>query len=177
MPDLMTIEEIEKYLRFSRKTIYKLLKKGEIPAIRIGNKWRFDKEAIDDWLRQSNNGNMKRILVIDDEEYILDVFKATLEDEGHVVDTAGNGAEGLGYLIKQDYDLIFLDLKMPGIDGAETLREMRKVNRKLPIVIVTGFPDSDLMEKAVQHGPLAILNKPFDDADIINAVKSFCVTG
>jgi excisionase family DNA binding protein len=175
MPELMTIEELEKYLRFTRKTIYKLLKESDMPAIKIGNKWRFDKEAIDGWLRQDNSNSRKHILVVDDEEMILSIFKETLEDEGHIVETAGNGAEGLARIKQQDFDLIFLDLKMPGTDGAETLREMRNVKKKLPVIIVTGYPDSELMEKAIKQGPLAVISKPFSNDDIINAVKSFCM--
>lgn len=175
MPELMTIEELEKYLRFTRKTIYKLLKDGEIPAIKIGNKWRFDKEEIDGWLRQSSNGNKKRILVIDDEEMMLDIFKETLEEAGHIVQTASNGTEGIACVTRLDFDLIFLDLKLPGIDGAETLREMRNVKKKLPVIIITGYPDSELMEQAIKQGPLAVISKPFNDIDIINAVNSFCM--
>jgi excisionase family DNA binding protein len=95
MPYLMTVEELGNYLRFTRKTIYKLLKEGSLPAIRIGNKWRFDKVAIDDWLQQSMEVSKIRILVVDDDEVIRRLFKDTLEEEGHSVATASTSAEGI----------------------------------------------------------------------------------
>ena len=141
MAELMTIEELEKYLRFTRKTIYRLLKEGSIPATKIGNKWRFDKEIIDKWLHQSIEGVKARVLVIDDEEIILSLFKETLEEQGHTVVTADTSAKGLAYVMQHNFDLILLDLKMSGTNGAESLRKMRDVKGRLPIVIITGYPD------------------------------------
>ena len=173
MAELMTIEELEKYLRFTRKTIYKLLKKGSIPATKIGNKWRFDKEVIDKWLRHNMEGVRARILVIDDEEIILSLFKETLEERGHTVVTADTSAKGLAYVMQQDFDLIFLDLKMSGTDGAEILREMRGIKSRLPVVIITGYPDSEMMDRASKQSPLGIMLKPFSESEIINAVNGF----
>jgi len=173
MAELMTIEELEKYLRFTRKTIYRLLKEGSIPATKIGNKWRFDKEIVDKWLHQSIEGVKARVLVIDDEEIILSLIKETLEEQGHTVVTADTSAKGLAYVTQQNFDLILLDLKMSGTDGAEILREMRGVKHRLPVVIITGYPDSEMMERAMKQGPLGIMLKPFDDLDIISAVNSF----
>lgn len=173
MAKLMTIEELEQYLRFTRKTIYRLLKKGSIPATKIGNKWRFDKEVIDKWLHHDMKGVKACILVIDDDELIRSLFKEVLEEQGSTVVTADTGAKGLAYVMQQDFDLIFLDLKMPGIDGAEILREMRGVKRGLPVIVITGYPDSEIMDRAMKQGPLGIMLKPFDDSDIINAVNTF----
>ena len=173
MAELMTIEELERYLRFTKKTIYRLLKQGSIPAVKIGNKWRFDKEVIDKWLRKNMEGVRAHILVIDDDEFIRSLFKEVLEEQGHTVLTTDTTAKGLAYVIQRDFDLIFLDLKMSGTDGAEILREMKSIKRRLPVVIITGYPDSEMMERAVKQGPLGIMPKPFDDSDITNAVNSF----
>ena len=75
--------------------------------------------------------------------------------------------------MQQDFHLIFLDLKMPGTDGAEILREMKSVKHMLPVVIITGFPDSEMMERAMKQGPLGVMLKPFDDSDIVAAINSF----
>ncbi|MFC1943433.1 response regulator [Chloroflexota bacterium] len=173
MAELMTVEELERYLRFTRKTIYRLLKEGSIPGIKIGNKWRFDKAVIDRWLHHDMEGVRARILVIDDDELIISFFKETLEEGGHTVVTAASAARGIAYIVQREFDLIFLDLKMPGTDGAEILREMKSLKRKLPVVIITGYPDSEMMDRAMKQGPLGIMLKPFDDSDIINAVNSF----
>ena len=173
MPELMTVEELGQYLRFTKKTIYKLLKQGSIPTIKIGNKWRFNKDAVDEWLRHDMERVKARILVIDDDESIRSLFKGILEEEGHIVVTADTSAKGMAYVVQRNFDLIFLDLKMPGTDGAELLREMRGIRSKLPIIVITGYPDSEMMERAMKQGPLGVMNKPFDDSDIIAAVNSF----
>src|SRR4030042_6600423 len=102
MPELMTVEELGQYLRFTRKTIYRLLKQGGMPAVKIGSKWRFDKAAIDRWLRHNMEGVKARILVIDDDDLIRSLFKETLEQQGHMVVTADTGAKGITYVIQQD---------------------------------------------------------------------------
>ena len=118
-------------------------------------------------------GVRARILVVDDDELIRSLFKETLEEQGHTVVTADTSAKGLAYVIQHDFGLIFLDLKMSGTDGAEILREMKGIKRKLPVVIITGYPDSEVMERAMKQGPLGIMLKPFDDSDIINTVTNF----
>ena len=173
MSELMTLPELAQYLRFTRKTVYRLLKKGSIPAIRIGRKWRFDKDSIDEWLHGNVKNTKSRILVIDDEDVIRSLFKATLEEEGHEVVTANTGAEGIQCVKERDFDLVFLDLRLPDIEGAEVLREIKNVRPTLLVTIITGYPGSEMMERALREGPLGVMNKPFSDSDIIAAVNSF----
>jgi excisionase family DNA binding protein len=170
---LMTVEELGNYLRFTRKTIYKLLKEGNLPAVRIGNKWRFDKTAIDNWLQQSMEVSKISILVVDDDEAIRLLFKDALEEEGHSVVTASTGAEGIECVKMEDFALVFLDLKMPDMDGAELLKQLRGLKPRLPVTIITGYPGSRMMEMALRQGPLGVMEKPFDASDIITAVNSF----
>ena len=173
MTELMTLEELAQYLRFTKKTIYGLLKQGNIPAIRIGRKWRFEKDIIDNWLHRNMKGVKTRILVIDDDEVIGALFKVTLEEEGHTVVTAGTGTEGIQYAKQRDFHLVFLDLKLPDMDGAQVFREIKNVRPTLLVTIITGYPGSEMMEKSLREGPLGVMNKPFSDSDIIAAVNSF----
>ena len=69
--------------------------------------------------------------------------------------------------------MVFLDLKMPLMDGAEFFRQVRLVKPDLPITIITGFPDSDLMMKALTHGPLGVIKKPFLGSDILAALDTY----
>lgn len=176
MIQLMTVEETADYLRVTKKTIYRLLEKNHIPATKVGHQWRFDKEAIDKWLRQNMERTKARILVVDDDQLILALFKATLEEQGHTVVTAGTSAEGIRCVKQLDFDLVFLDLKMPEIDGAEVLRQMRSVKPNLPVTIITGYPDSEIMQRALKQGPFGVMTKPFGNSDIIAAVHSFLRT-
>ena len=173
MPDLMTLPELADYLRFTRKTIYSLLKQGKIPAIKIGRKWRFDREIIDKWLRQGVTSNNACILVIDDDLSVRTLFEAALREQGHTVVTVATGSEAIEMVRRDNYDLVFLDLRLPDIDGAEVFREIRSVNPLLMVIIITGYPDSQIMARAMKQGPFGVMNKPFDDSDIINATNSF----
>ena len=173
MSELMTLPELAQYLRFTRKTVYGLLKKGSIPAIKIGRKWRFDKDSIDEWLHRSMQGAKSRILVIDDEDVIRSLFKATLEEQGHEVVTASTGTEGIQYVKQRGFDLVFLDLKLPDTDGAEVFRELRNIRPNIRVTISTGYPGSEMMERAMKEGPFGVMNKPFNGSDIVAAVNSF----
>jgi len=118
MNRLMTLDEVGKYLRFTRKTIYRLLKQGSIPAVKIGNKWRFDKTAIDRWIQQYANQDRVRILVISDDFINGHRYKQTLEMSGHTIVTLSDSNEGIGYLKRDDFDMILLDYKMRDLIGA-----------------------------------------------------------
>jgi len=171
MAELMTVEEIAVYLRLTKRTIYRLLKKGTIPAVKVGNKWRFDHTVIDNWLKPKMGEDNVRVLVIDDDPVIGLLFKEALEPLGHTVVSTGTSSEGIEYAERLTFDMVFLDLKMPNIDGAEALARIKKVKPNLPVTIVTGYPDSDIMGRALEHGHFSIMKKPFGQAEIIRAVE------
>jgi FixJ family two-component response regulator len=69
--------------------------------------------------------------------------------------------------------MIFLDLRMPGMDGAELFSQIKTIRPKLPVIIITGYPDSDIMARAFAQGPFGVTNKPFGESDIVAAVDAF----
>jgi len=79
------------------------------------------------------------ILVVDDEEHIRLLFKEELEDEGYTVDLASNGLEALEKLKRSAYGLVVLDIKMPGMDGIQTLGEIKKINKDLPVILCSAY--------------------------------------
>jgi len=173
MTELMTLREVAGYLRVTEKTIYRLLRRGDIPATKVGRSWRFGRGSIDEWLHRNSVGVRAAVLVVDDEEVVRELFRETLEELGHSVITAETGAEGLELVKQQDFALVFLDLKMPGMDGAELLRQIKTIKPRLPVTIITGYPDSELMMRALAQGPFGVMNKPFGEADIVAAVNNF----
>ncbi len=82
---------------------------------------------------------MKRILVVDDEESIRELYRAELADEGYDVDLAADGVQALRCMDACRPDLVTLDVKMPGIDGIETLRRIREKDTTIPVILVTAF--------------------------------------
>ena len=111
----------------------------------------------------------KRILVIDDEEVIRKSFILALEGTGCQVETADSGEKGIEKVREANFNLIFLDLKMPGLNGIETLRELWKMGQTAPIYIVTAFYDEFLeeLQSAVNDGiSFQLLKKPLGADDI-----------
>jgi len=173
MADLLTLQEVADYLRVTEKTIYRLLERCDIPASKVGHQWRFNRASVDDWLQRSSARVAANILVIDDEEVIRLLFKETLEELGHNVIVAGTSSEGLEIVQQQDFDLVFLDLRMPGMDGAELLSRIKAAKPNLSVTIITGYPDSDIMARALAQSPFGVMDKPFSGSDIEAAVNNF----
>jgi len=176
MAKLLTVRQLADYLNIDKRTIYRLLERSDVPAIKVGHGWRFDKACIDEWLRKNTIGIQARILVVDDDKVILRLFKETLEELGHRVEIADTGFEGLELVKLLDFNLIFLDLKMPGMDGATLLREIKSIKPEVRVVIITGYPDSELVKRVLDQAPFGVMNKPFGEADIIRAVGNFLRT-
>ena len=117
----------------------------------------------------------KHILVIDDDEGIRKSFTLALKGTGYQVDTAESGEIGLEKQQEAKYDLCFLDLKMPGINGVETLREIRQIDEKVPVYIVTAFHREffDQLQSAIDDGmEFEVCKKPITNDQIVLLVKS-----
>jgi DNA-binding response OmpR family regulator len=84
---------------------------------------------------------MKRILVVDDEANIRELYKVEFEDMGYEVRTAGDGEQALSAMDELHFDLVTLDMRMPDIDGIETLRKMKEKDSTLPIIICTAYEE------------------------------------
>lgn len=82
---------------------------------------------------------MKKILVVDDEEYIRELYRDELAEEGYQVELAEDGQEALGKMTTFRPDLVTLDVKMPGLDGIEVLRRIREKDASVPVLLVTAF--------------------------------------
>ena len=87
--------------------------------------------------------------------------------------TTLSGLEALGILDKRRFDLIFLDLFIPELDGVELFRRIRQKDKHAQVATITGYPDSDLMKKAMAYGPFVVLEKPFYSSDILNTIVNF----
>lgn len=115
------------------------------------------------------------ILVIDDDSAVRKAFKLALEDTTYEVDEAESGEEGIKKLTNKEYRLVFLDLKMPGISGIETLRKLRQFNHTIPVYIVTAFHKeflSDLQNLRQEGIRFELLRKPLGANDILMLVNS-----
>lgn len=118
---------------------------------------------------------MKRILVIDDEEGVRDAFELALEDFGYEVETAETGEIGVEKARAHKPDLVFTDLKMPGIDGVETMRRLFDLYDDLAVYVVTAFHEEffDKLSAASEEGLyFNLLRKPIGAQQIQDLVKA-----
>jgi DNA-binding NtrC family response regulator len=89
------------------------------------------------------------------------------------VTTTLSSLEALELVSNKHFDIIFLDLLIPELDGAELFRRIRQMYKELPVAIITGYPDSDLMRRAMEQGPFTVLKKPFTGDNILNIIRNF----
>jgi excisionase family DNA binding protein len=174
----LTTEEVLDYLQVNLRTVYRLIKAGKIPAVRVGRQWRFRKRDIDAWLesqrprparlaalpgtRQAPSGaGRPRVLVVDDEASIRDLLSKTLALAEYDVDLAPDGRTAVERLRILPYDLLITDLKMPGVDGLAVIREARRLKADIPVIIITGFSTEASAIEAVNLGVSGYLTKPF----------------
>jgi len=171
--DVIDSQRAAEYLRINVQTIRRLARDRAIPAFKVGDIWRFRKSSLDRWAEaQHTLPRRKDLLVVDDEEPVRDMVRRVLEGEGYVVTTAAGGVEALEIMGRGVPDLVVLDLKMQGMDGPTTLKEIRQEWGQIPVIILTGYPDSELMQRALQHPPITLLPKPVTPDVIIGTVKS-----
>lgn len=113
----------------------------------------------------------KKILIVDDERNIRTTLKMCLSGEGYEIETAVNGEDGLEKAEKDKYDLIFLDIKMPGMNGMEVLEELRKRGNKTNIVIMTAYGTIEDAVKAMKLHAVDFIPKPFTPEEIRETAK------
>ncbi|MFI5176966.1 MAG: sigma-54-dependent transcriptional regulator [Vicinamibacterales bacterium] len=112
-----------------------------------------------------------RILVVDDEPAIRDTMRMILEYEGYEVLLAGSGQEGLAVVERDTPDLVFLDIKMPGLDGLEVLSRLRGTNETLPVVIVSAHGSTTTALEAGRLGAFRFIEKPLSKDYVLDAVR------
>jgi len=113
------------------------------------------------------------ILVIDDELGPRESLRMLFKDDYNVI-TVENGDKGIALLKEHNPDMVILDLKMPGKNGIETLEEIRGIDEKVPVIILTGYGDMEAAKKAIHLGTLEFISKPFDIKEIRKIVKESC---
>jgi excisionase family DNA binding protein len=181
----LTTEEVLEYLQVNLRTVYRLIKAGKIPAVRVGRQWRFRKRDIDAWLdaqrphadrpvasaadRRPRAAERPRVLVVDDEASIRELLSKTLALAEYEVDTAPDGRAAVERLRLGHYDLLIADLKMPGLDGLSLIREAKRLNVDLPVIIITGFSTESSAIEAVNLGVAGYLTKPFRVPQVLAA--------
>jgi excisionase family DNA binding protein len=172
----LTTEEVLDYLHVNLRTVYRLIKAGKIPAVRVGRQWRFNRADLDAWLdgqrsRKSRSTPVTasaptsperpRVLVVDDEASIRELLTRTLALTEHDVEAVPDARSALDRLRLGPYDLMIADLRMPVMDGLTLIREARRLQPTLKVIIITGYSTESSAIEAVNLGVVGYLVKPF----------------
>ena len=112
------------------------------------------------------------VLVVDDLKSSRLTLGGILEDEGHNVVLAENGYQAIEAAKQVPFDLVFMDIKMPGINGVQTFREVKKTNPNAAVIMMTAYSVEDLVREALEEGAYAVVYKPFDMEHVVSIIES-----
>lgn len=118
-------------------------------------------------------GNKPQILVVDDQRSMRLTLSGIIEDQGYDVFEVEDGYQAIEAASKNTFDLVFMDIKMPGINGVQTFREIKKISPDTVVIMMTGFAVEDLVKEALDEGAFTVVYKPFEDIEkVIDLIDS-----
>ncbi|HEX9748020.1 MAG TPA: response regulator [Methylomirabilota bacterium] len=119
----------------------------------------------------------RRVLIVDDEadvrKTLTDILRAMRYAETLEIEEVPDGREGLDAVVRQRPDLVLLDLQMPRMDGLALLKQIREVEPRLPVIVISGTRENKMSSEALRHGAVAYLPKPFDPRHVEMLVTMF----
>ncbi len=116
----------------------------------------------------------ERILIVDDDELLLRSIKMLLWNENYSVASANTGEEALGKIKEEPFDVMVIDIRMPGLDGIEVLKKVKEIygdDSESQVIIMTGYASEDAPIKAIKYGAVDYIMKPFETADFLHSIK------
>ena len=177
----LTTEEVLAYLNVNLRTVYRLIKAGSIPAVRVGRQWRFRKRDLDSWLESQRPAEQKpnaivksrsRILLVDDEDSVRRLLSRMLES-AYDVEVAADGESALRLMREPDahYDLLISDLNMPGMDGIQASELISQQDPNIQVVMMSVQGEADYLRRSMLAGAREFLIKPFSSEELANSLR------
>ena len=122
-------------------------------------------------LKNRENGKKpSRILIVDDDFGMIETLGDIFSDIGHDTDTAENGFKAIEMAKNKSYDIALIDIKMPGIDGVETFKQLKWISPSTRVMMMTAYVVNDLIEEALKEGAYKIFLKPLDIRDLMDSI-------
>lgn len=155
-PKIMTLEEVAGFLRFGKRKVYEMIRSGKLPACRIDQQWRFDRDRVIEWVNSfegEGGGKKHSVLIVDNDKDLLqamaDEARRRLLDAN--IYTAIDGVTALLQIGENKPHVLVLDVSMPNLKGNEVCRSLKDDERykDIHIIVLTGYPDLvDMMKQA-----------------------------
>jgi len=175
---LITVKEVADYLKLKEQTVYLLARQNKIPSLKVGGSLRFKKSQIDAWLattpKTGAQETRQRVLIVDDEEMVREALKRMVEAHDIQAVAVSGGAQALKAAQEESFRMVFLDLSMPGMNGVETLKALKEIDKELVFVVVTGLTgEDDLFRSVLDHAPVAVIPKPFTMQQFVGVLSLY----
>ena len=175
---MLTVQELASILYVHPNTVRHWSDEGLLKSYRIGPRgdrrfsWEDIRRFLHDWGKSTNPGNPDkgRVLIVDDDYRVRSVVTDVAQERGCEVVSVESGERALEELEKRDFDLVFVDLVLAELDGVDVLRAIKAKDNDAVVAVITGYGDQLIALEAMSLGPLVIIRKPLDTADIIGIV-------
>jgi len=165
--------DIARLLHVTAVAVLRWIRAGKVKAYRVpGGRYRIARDEFRKFLADNkipvtlDVPTPRRVLVVDDEAPVRDAFEAALRAKGYEVVVASDGRQALRQIRQDQFDLIFLDILLPGVGGASVLKALKRKDPEALVVLITGHPYHDETLTALEFGPAMLLRKPIKLADI-----------
>lgn len=175
--DLLSSDDLTQILNIPPDTLASWIEQGLLKPITAGDTVRFHVENIRALAAShlASEGHGSRILVIEDDPLVAKSLKVLLEKSGFEVMVVPVGLAVLDFAAREPFDLILTDIKMPGMNGIETLKAIRELRSQfglpqLPEIVLTAYEDDKIREETKRMGISDFLLKPFDFNDLMSAI-------
>lgn len=159
-PDLLTVKETAAYLRIPLPTVYYLVQRGQIPAIQIGGRWRIKRHSVDKEILKTESKAQINVLVVEDDPGVQALFRSYLKKNGLSGTISATAKDGITSLRQHKFELMLLDLQLPDAPGDQMYKIAKQIDPDLKVIVVTGYPDSAMLDRILQISPVTVLKKP-----------------
>lgn len=167
---LLTVQEVADLLNVHPNTVRQWSDQELIKNYRIGPRGdrRFREEDITGFLNLKSKDNGNTALIVDDDVSVCNLLQDVVKSKDYSVVVVNSGEKAIEVLDRHKFSLIFLDLMLPGLTGAEVLRHLKAIKSDAVVTIVSGYGEGPVATEAMTLGPTFFLNKPFEASAIRN---------
>lgn len=170
----LTVREVADMLHVHTNTVRAWSDLGLIKSYRVGPRGdrRFRAKDINTFITTVGPSLGGAVLIVDDDLGIRQLMEDAVVEQGHKVVAVDTGERALEELERQHFDVIFLDLVLPGLSGVDVLRSIKERNKSTLVAVITGYGDDPIALKAMSLGPLFFIRKPFKMSDITEVLDT-----